>query len=1639
MSKGAGEQHTPVEQPDNLKSRQQLAVIDLIGEGEIEGPIGGLKSVFLDDTPIQNPGGSFNFSGVSAKWTNGTQAQAALSGFSYLENEQPVSLEVKAEMPLVRSVTNPNIDRLRITFGVQSLFQMEDNGDINGTSVQLSVELSKNGTWQPAQFETITGKTRSQYLKSLELSNLPPVPFNIRVSRVTPDSDNSKLNNKTVWSSYTEITDSKLRYPNTAYVGLILDSDQFSGVPRRSYLVRGRRVQVPRNYDPETRQYNGLWDGTFKIAWTDNPAWVFYDLVTCARAGLGRRLGPDGADKWALYQVGQYCDQLVPDGKGGQEPRFTANFALTDPQQAYEVINQLASMFRGMPIWDGLQMSVIPDIPTDPVCRYGNANVVDGKFTYRGSPLKGRHTAVYVRWQDPNNGWEESTEYVSDDDALARYGWNPANINAFGCTSKGQARRAGQWLLITEQHERRTVTFKTGREGLRHKGGEIIEVADNQYAGTNISGRVIAIDGKRVTLDRDIVIEPGQNGWLGYADIEGKEWTVSIFSHPEPHIVVLDDMPTGLEDYRMWTLATGTVKPTLWRCVSVSEDKGVYTVTALEHVPEKHALIENGIKFDPPEDTIYSGKIPAVEHLQVEATPEDSQYQIRLTWDTPRTMNGLRFQVKLMRDGLVQKRQSVDDTEFFVGSLPMGDYTAYVRGVNSQGQVGPQTMVVFNIAPPAIPVDIDFEPDNFAITARPVIDGPTSLGTQYEWYFGLTQQEVSNRLNPLGRGERLNKQALKPDTQYWFGVEAVNSVGRSGLFSKPVKTLLKPDDILQIIRPEIPKLDWAKELNQMVEDNSAAVVLLGNRAALVVNQDGRVSGMTVTASSQASAIDFMADYVSFTDPETKKRNLYWDNALKTLVLKGKIQLLDGHTVSSIDDIRALDGQDGNTIYTEFQFSVDGLNWHFPDQPGDIYLRSRVVTNGSPGNWGAVTNLKGDKGDKGDNATERYTWVKYADSATGSGLSDSPAGKRYMGVAYNRTTAAESNIATDYSWSLIQGEKGDAGSTVYTEFQFSSDKSSWHFPEQAGDIYLRSREVTNGSPGNWGAVTNLKGDKGDKGDNATERYTWVKYADSATGSGLSDSPAGKRYMGVAYNRTTAAESTIATDYSWSLIQGEKGDAGSTVYTEFQFSSDKSSWHFPEQAGDIYLRSREVTNGSPGNWGAVTNLKGDKGDKGQDGQNGQDGQDATERFTWFKYADGPDGSGMSDTGTGKAYIGIAYNQTTATESTNPADYTWSKIKGEDGQHGSPGAGVFRMQTETGVFPTGTETANSLFTSHVGRPPVMDDVLSVYAIDEMGYMTQADSRMYDGESWVTPKLFIDGDLVALGTIRGEHIVAGVELRVPVIKGGEAYFGEGGGFAGYHTHITDDGTVYTEKLDASGVIRSSLIEGSDIRGSVITGGVIYGADISTTTNYGIQANPWFPGSIPSSLYYYRSFNRDILVKGQDKVSKRVTRRYDPRVGQTTATFRIPITNAFDNKDWGSASYTTQDRACYPKIPANAFRFRTTTPATRSGSGESCRFTIRVRDRVGNAVLQQTSVMRDVNHNNASWSMTLNGIRFNWSSSQSGKVISISMNSSAGTWGSFNESARGVFEIELYWPDAPYGPIEQYFECSLDNTKPIA
>ncbi|MFU2088940.1 host specificity protein J [Avibacterium avium] len=679
MGKGGGGGHTPVEAPESGRSKQLVNIVEIISEGEIQGLVNGVKSVFLDKTPIQANDGSYNFNNVDAQGRIGVQDQDIMEGFNTSEKEVAVSAQVRKTVAITRTITDSKVSRLRLTLGVQSLFSQNDQGDTNGTRVELRVTIG--GSVYPVVIE---GKYSSQYLRQFEYGNLPPVPFQVRVERLTDDSKSQRLQNNTLWSSYTEIIETQFSYPNTALVGIQFDSEYFGSIPNRNYEIYGIKLKVPSNYDPISRTYTGLWDGTFKIAWSNNPAWVLYDLMTNKRYGLGQRLGEFSVDKWTLYQVAQYCDQLVPDGFGGQEPRFTCNAWLTEQRKAYDVINDIGSIFRAMPVWNGREFTVVMDRPADPVWTYTNANVVNGEFSYQYSALKARHNEIHVEYIDAADSYEKKVEVVSDDALIRRYGLNIKKVTAFGCTSRGQAHRTGKWILETERLETKTVTFSVGAEGLMHIPGDIIRVADSDYAATNIGGRVLAIDGRKAILDREIEING--KSYLTYINAEGKHKDIRIFGVANGNQAVLEAMPEDLTPYTVWSLTTQQINVQLFKCLSISEEeKGKYTIVALQHEPQKEAIVDNGAVFEPRETTLATSGLRKVDNLQVQANGDG----IELSFDAIVQNSAMvKYQIKLYRDGKFYKLYDnlTTPTMTFIG-LPDGDYIAEVRAKNAQGQL----------------------------------------------------------------------------------------------------------------------------------------------------------------------------------------------------------------------------------------------------------------------------------------------------------------------------------------------------------------------------------------------------------------------------------------------------------------------------------------------------------------------------------------------------------------------------------------------------------------------------------------------------------------------------------------------------------------------------------------------------------------------------------------------------------------------------------------------------------------------------------------------------------------------------------------------------------------------------------------
>ncbi|MHC0499817.1 phage portal protein [Escherichia coli] len=688
MGKGSSKGHTPREAKDNLKSTQLLSVIDAISEGPIEGPVDGLKSVLLNSTPVLDTEGNTNISGVTVVFRAGEQEQTPPEGFESSGSETVLGTEVKYDTPITRTITSANIDRLRFTFGVQALVETTSKGDRNPSEVRLLVQIQRNGGWVTEKDITIKGKTTSQYLASVVVDNLPPRPFNIRMRRMTPDSTTDQLQNKTLWSSYTEIIDVKQCYPNTALVGVQVDSEQFgSQQVSRNYHLRGRILQVPSNYNPQTRQYSGIWDGTLKPAYSNNMAWCLWDMLTHPRYGMGKRLGAADVDKWALYVIGQNCDQSVPDGFGGTEPRITCNAYLTTQRKAWDVLSDFCSAMRCMPVWNGQTLTFVQDRQSDKVWTYNRSNVVmpdDGApFRYSFSALKDRHNAVEVNWIDPNNGWETATELVEDTQAIARYGRNVTKMDAFGCTSRGQAHRAGLWLIKTELLETQTVDFSVGAEGLRHVPGDVIEICDDDYAGISIGGRVLAVNSqtRTLTLDREITLPSSGTTLISLVDGEGNPVSVEVQSVTDGVKVKVSRVPDGVAEYSVWGLKLPTLRQRLFRCVSIREnDDGTYAITAVQHVPEKEAIVDNGAHFDGDQSGTVNGVTPpAVQHLTAEVTADSGEYQVLARWDTPKVVKGVSFLLRLTvaaDDGserLVSTARTTETTYRFT-QLALGRY-----------------------------------------------------------------------------------------------------------------------------------------------------------------------------------------------------------------------------------------------------------------------------------------------------------------------------------------------------------------------------------------------------------------------------------------------------------------------------------------------------------------------------------------------------------------------------------------------------------------------------------------------------------------------------------------------------------------------------------------------------------------------------------------------------------------------------------------------------------------------------------------------------------------------------------------------------------------------------------------------------
>ena len=854
-SKGGGG-HTPYEAPDSLRSAQKLRAIGLISLGPIKGPANKWKDTYFDNTPIQNANGvddndtgSFNFTNTEIQYNLGYQDQKPLEGFEASEREVSVGAEVKQQHPITRSVIDPDVTRLRLTIGINALISQNDQGDTNGTSVdfQILINNTPRGTYQ------IEGKSSSRFYRSYIIDDLPPRPFTVTVKRVTADSKSQRLQNGTHWVSYTEIIDTKLSYPNMAIVGIKTDSRYNPNFPNINFLLYGRIIKIPTTYDPEARTYApGLWRGDFKMGWTNNPAWIFYDLITDKLAGLGERIGDFGIDKFMLYEIAKYCDELVDDGYGGKEPRMVSNLWITEQREAYNVLSDMASVFRAITVWDGTQFTAIQDRPADPVCLYSQSNVKDGKFTRQYAAGKAIFTAVEVEYADERNLYQKAIEYVADNSMIARYGYNVKKMTAYGCTSRGQAHRYGKWVLETSRLEQCTITFTVGRQGLMHLPGDIIEVADNNYAGKVLGGRVIAINGKKVTLDQPVEIK-GEN-YLNYITADGlTKIKIKSVDKANPAIVELDSVPQGLSVYDNWVLKSGVVSTQLYRALGITEnDDGSYTITALQHESQKEAIVDGSASFMPSVTTAHGAGVNKPANADVSF----GDGGVKLTWTTSTNHGAVKYDVKLYRNGnLYSTHLDLDSPEISFDNLPNGRYTVEIRSKNRAGQLSDPITRTFEIN-----LNITrFVTKSLLFAIELDWDLPkTATVGNYTEVWRSTTNDISKAVKVATLPYPQNNYVMSGvplNAEYYFWLRCGDKNDNKGEFTAAVfgEADHNPDNLLNAIEGKITKSHLGQELiNSLKNDVDSAVseeakarITAVNNALQQINNQAATAGTAI--------------------------------------------------------------------------------------------------------------------------------------------------------------------------------------------------------------------------------------------------------------------------------------------------------------------------------------------------------------------------------------------------------------------------------------------------------------------------------------------------------------------------------------------------------------------------------------------------------------------------------------------------------------------------------------------------------------------------------------------------------------------------------------------------------------------------
>ncbi|MFY4331210.1 phage tail protein [Enterobacter hormaechei] len=849
---GSSSSRTPTEQPDDLQSVAKAKILVALGEGEFAGQLTA-KDIYLDGTPLENADGSQNFSGVAWEFRPGTQAQKYIQGIPGTENEISVGTEVSSTTAWTHTFTNTQLSAVRLRLKWPSLFKQEDDGDLVGYSINYAIDLQTDGgTWQTVLNTSVTGKTTSGYERSHRI-DLPQAgsTWTVRLRKLTADANSAKIGDTMTLQSYTEVIDAKLRYPNTALLYIEFDSSQFNGsIPQISCEPRGRVIRVPDTYDPETRTYSGTWTGAFKWAWTDNPAWIFYDLVVSDRFGLGNRLTAANIDKWTLYQVGQYCDQPVPDGKGGSgtEPRYTCNVYVQERNDAYTVLRDFAAIFRGMTYWGGDQIVALADMPRDVDYSYTRANVVDGRFTYSGSTTKTRYTTALVSWSDPGNAYADAMEPVFEQDLVARFGTNQLEMTAIGCTRQSEANRKGRWGILTNNKDR-IVSFDVGLDGKIPQPGYIIAVADELLSGKVMGGRISAVNGRVITLDRDSAAAPGSRLMVNLPSGASQSRTIQSVNGRAVTVTTAYSETPAVES--VWIVESEELYAQQYRVISVTDNNdGTYSISGAFHDPDKYPRIDTGAIIDqrpisvippgnqsPPANIVISSFSVVQQNISVET--------MRVSWD--QAQNAIAYEAQWRRnDGNWVNVPSSSTTSFDVPGIYAGRYLVRVRAINAAeissgwgyseektltGKVGNPPKPVGFIASENVVFGIEL---NWGFPAN---TGDT-LKTEIQYSLSGTEDDAMLLADVPYPQRKYQQMGLKAGQIFWYRAQLVDRSGNESGYTEWVRGQASIDvsDITDVILEEIKDSEVFKDLIESAVESSEKLAELSD--AIKENADG---------------------------------------------------------------------------------------------------------------------------------------------------------------------------------------------------------------------------------------------------------------------------------------------------------------------------------------------------------------------------------------------------------------------------------------------------------------------------------------------------------------------------------------------------------------------------------------------------------------------------------------------------------------------------------------------------------------------------------------------------------------------------------------------------------------------------------